>query len=71
MSVFHKFSRIVLSSRCSRRSPSAVRPNRQELQKCQNSQVEYGGQPSLVCSREYEDEGHGQAILQISIEIHR
>jgi len=27
--------------------------------------------PSLVCSREYEDEGHGQAILQISIEIHR
>jgi hypothetical protein len=31
MTVFHKFSRIVLSSRCPRRSPSAVRPNRQEL----------------------------------------
>ena len=31
--------------------------------------VQYGGQPILICSRQYEDEDHGQATPQISIEI--
>ena len=71
MSVLHEFGGIVLSSCCSRGSPSAVRPNRKELEKCQNGQVQYGGQPILICSRQYEDEDHGQATPQISIEIQR
>jgi hypothetical protein len=33
--------------------------------------VEYGGQPFLICSRQYEDEDHRQATPQISIEIQR
>ena len=33
--------------------------------------MEYGGQPSLISSSKYRDGGHGQAILQISVEIHR
>jgi hypothetical protein len=33
--------------------------------------VEYGGQPILICSRQYEDEDHRQATPQISIEIQR
>ena len=69
--MLHEFSRIILNSRCSRGGPSAVRPYRKELYKCQNGQVEYGGQPSLICSRQYEDEDHGQAIPQISIESQR
>ena len=69
--MLHEFSRIILSSRCSRGGPSAVRQYRKELYKCQNGQVEYGGQPSLICSRQYEDEDHGQAIPQISIESQR
>ena len=32
--------------------------------------MEYGGQPSVICSK-YRDGGHGQATLQISVEIHR
>ena len=69
--MLHEFSRIVLSSCRSRGSPSAVRPNRKELYKCQNRQVEYGGQPFLICSRQYEDEDHRQATPQISIKIQR
>ena len=71
MSVLHEFGGIVLSLCCSRGSPSAVRPNRKELEKCQNGQVQYGGQPILICSRQYEDEDHKQATPQISIEIQR